>query len=153
MTLAFEPFTEEEIRELNLLPDGIYDFSVKRSDEKLSKAGNQMLELILEVYDQKGKVHTIWDYIVPTSAMMYKLKHLCDSVGLSDKYKTGLLDYEDLQGKSGKAKIVIKKGNVNPNGGLYPDKNSVEDYVMTDKGALKYTPKNNDFEDDKDIPF
>ena len=142
MSFTFVPLTEEEINAANLLPDGEYDFEVIAAKDKLSKSGNTMIELQLKVWDNAGREHIIFDYLL--LSLMYKVKHFCDAVGLIESYKAGLIKDHECVAKIGKAKIIIQKGKDG-----YPDKNSVKDYLASKNEEPK---KTDNFVSD-DIPF
>lgn len=149
---TFEPMTEEEIKALNLIDPGVYDFEVVKAEQKTSKSGNPMIEMVLKILDANGRERQITDYLVSMKSMMFKIKHFSDSVGLQDKYAQGTFSERDCVGRSGKVEIAIQKGQPNPNGGMYADKAAVKDYVMTDKGAVKYDSSTGEMQDDA-IPF
>ena len=147
MSFTFTPMTEEELQMMSLIPAGIYDFKVVKATQKLSRSGNQMIELQLMIWDREGKTHLIYDYLVSIASMVYKIKHFCDAVGLADDYKTGTFDVVQCEGRSGKANIIIQHGKPNPVGGNYPDKKAVKDYVMKPIAVI------NDQLTDDEIPF
>ena len=149
---TFEPMTEDEIKALNLIDPGVYDFEVIKAEQRTSKSGNPMIELVLKVRDMNDRERQITDYLVNMKSMMFKIKHFADSVGLQDKYAQGTFSERDCVGRSGKVEITIQKGQPNPNGGMYADKSAVKDYIMTDKGAVKYDASTGEMKDD-DIPF
>lgn len=159
MSFSFPPMTEDELQALNMVDDGIYDFEVVKATQKTSKSGNQMIELQLLVWDKSGKAHTVFDYLVSITSMVYKIKHFCDTVGLDKEYLAGNFDVMQCDGRRGKAHIIVQAGQPNSNGGMYPDKNAVRDYVMTDAGAVKVdlsgskSPEPKDQLSDDDIPF
>lgn len=150
---TFTPMTESEIQASSLLEAGVYDFQVAKSTRKTSKSGNPMAELQINVWDKEGKQHLIFDYLVFSTIALNirKLKHFCDSVGISDQYNKGAIP-EELERLSGKVEIGIQDEQPKPGGGVYPKKNVVVDYVVTDKGAVKVElqvdPSLND-----DLPF
>ena len=129
--MKFTPKTDEELAEFNLIKDGIYDFEVLESAQQLSRSGNEMIKLKLGLWDSKGVMRVIFDYLL--EAMPHKLHHFCEATGLKDKYKIGELTPEDCMSKSGKVHITIEKGKEKQDGGRYPDRNSVKDYIKEDK--------------------
>lgn len=141
------PRTEEDLKSINLIPEGIYNFEVLEATEKLSKSGNEMIELKLGIWDNNGTMRVIFDYLL--DAMEHKLRHFCVVTGLEDKYKSEEITSNDCIGKSGKAHLVIQKGKDKQDGTKYPDRNSVQDYVTDDK---KIEVKKDDFIND-DLPF
>lgn len=140
MIYSFKPMSEEEINSFNLMEDGIYDFEVIRSNRKISKQGNAMAELQLNVWSNEGKIHIIYDYLVFSEVPLNikKIKHFCDSTGLKEEYKNGVLP-EDLSRLSGKVKISTKDKQPNPKGGFYEAKNVVFDYIEGKEEDREFT--------------
>ena len=156
MSFSFTPMSEEEIQSMNLIPEGIYDFEVLKANQKVSKSGNEMIEMQLKVWDKEGKTHLIYDYLVSTQNMTYKIKHFCDTVGLEKEYLAGTFNVEACEGLDGKAHILIQNGQKNPAGGFYPNKNAVKDYVDNTCPNEKKEEKessNNEQNLNDDIPF
>jgi hypothetical protein len=168
MSYNFQPMSEEELNKPDdLIADGIYNFEVIKSMRKTSRNGNPMAELHLKFWDKDGAVHTVTDYLVFSSVKfnIRKIKHFCDAVGLQDSFLKGELP-EEFGGYAGKLSLVTQEGQEIPEdklkgkrpGSKYPDKNVVEDYVMTDQGAVKYENSaskehaNAPFQDDS-LPF
>jgi hypothetical protein len=141
------PKTEAQISQGGLLPKGEYDFEVVEAYDKKSSAGNEMISLVLHVFDNEGNYHTVFDWLVSTDGAEYKVRHFCATTGTLDKYDAGNLVADDCKELTGKAKIVIKKDKA----GNYPDKNGVSDYVQPTDSTAKavYVPK----ELDDEIPF
>lgn len=139
------PKTEDELRSNNLIPEGIYNFEILEAVEKLSKSGNEMIELKLGLWDKSGIMRIVFDYLL--DAMEHKLRHFCVVTGLEDKYQSEQITAEDCLNKSGKVHLVIQKGKGKPDGTKYPDRNSVQDYVSSESDVKK-----DNFNDD-DLPF
>lgn len=150
MSFIFEPLTDQELELTDLLEKGTYDFEVVRSVRKVSKKGNSMAELQINVWDKFGKTHLIYDYLVFSSIHLNirKISHFCHSVGLEEEYKKGQIP-EELSRLSGKVHIGISEKQPNPTGGFYPEKNVVLDYVKNDKKI----EKNNENVFGDDVPF
>lgn len=121
--MKFQPKTEKEITEDNLLQPGVYDFEIVEGNDKTSQKGNDMIELKVCVYGTDGNARYVFDYLLESIA--YKLRHACDACGLLETYQTGDLTSQDFVGKTGKCKINIQKDKT----GQYADKNSIQDYV------------------------
>lgn len=150
--MKFQPKTEKEVAEAGLLPNGAYDFEVLEATEDQSKKGNDMVKLKLRLYDAEGSQRTIFDYLVSTDGGAYKIRHFAAATGMLDKYESGELRAEDMEGKSGSCQIAIQKDKT----GQYPDKNTVRDYLADDGGAPRATPKvptPAGGMDDDEIPF
>lgn len=138
MSYSFTPLSDDQLDAIDLVPEGIYNFEVVKSTHKTSKSNNAMAEIKINVWDEEGRIHQIFDYLVFSQVPLNirKVKHFCDSVSLQQEYKQGSLR-EELEGLSGKVNIGIKEPQSNPNGGTYPKKNYVIDYVVQDKGHVK----------------
>lgn len=153
--MRFEPKTEKEVAEAGLLPKGEYDFEVASAEDERSKAGNDMLALILNVYDTDGQCHRVRDWLVSTDGGAYKVRHFAYGVGLGADYEKGVLTAELVTGCTGRCKLLIKK---DPKG-EYPDKNAVGDYCppTNGNGAAKPTAPAQSFQRaadlDDEIPF
>lgn len=148
--MRIQPKTQQELDEEKLLPAGEYAFTISGAEEKVSKKGNDMIVLTVRVFKPDGSFVLVTDYL--TDAMMYKILHLCEAVGLSDKYDSGLLEPEDFIGKEGLLKLKIQKDTT----GDYPDKNTIADYAISKDSKPKKKDAlskviDNEMEDD--IPF
>lgn len=128
--MNFKALNEEELndRQFTLLKDGIYHFRVHDASDEISKSsGNDMIKLTLEIRDKENVRHLVFDHLV--EAMAYKLKHFCDATGLIDKYNLGQINAVDCLGKGGRVSIKQSLNQPRPEGGYFPDKNVVSDYV------------------------
>lgn len=143
MSYNFIPMSDDEINSFGLIENGIYSFEVIKSTRKTSKSGNPMAEIQLNVWDKNGKSHIIYDYLVFSAIPLNikKVKHFCYATGLEEDYKNGHLP-EELERLCGKAQIGIRDEQTNPNGGVYPKKNIVIDYIPDDKNNVKHENQN-----------
>lgn len=123
--MNFNPKSEGEVQQFNLLPDGIYDFEVMSAKDRVSKKGNEMIELKLGIWQGDKITHYIFDYLLSDDQSAYKLRHCCDTTGLIDKYDSGTLTANMFEARTGKAKIGTQKDKT----GQYADKNVVRDYI------------------------
>lgn len=144
--MRFTPKTEEELQMSTLIEEGTYNYQVLDAKESLSKAGHEMIELKLMIWDKESKERVMFDYLL--EAMGHKLRHFCDSHGMLDKYNAGLLSSTDCWGKQGNVHVIVQQGKPNPAGGTYPSRNSVKDYVIV---TAPQTVKKEEF--DQDLPF
>lgn len=156
---SYQPLSEQQCNEarFQLLKDGVYEAVVKKAEYQESKSGNPMFKLTLDVFDDKGTVFFITDYLVFTPQMMFKIKHFCDSADLKEEYESGRFCHPDLAVQRNVfVKIKTQKGKEipdeklgdKPKGSLYPDKNIVDDYVLIDKMRHKEDEPFND-----EVPF
>jgi hypothetical protein len=164
LDFSYEPMTEEECMKERfcLMADGIYQGKINKVSTRRSATGNPMAELGIEVYDKEGKLHYLKDYLVFTPKMLWKIKHAADSARLTKEYEEKKFHPLQLEDKNVMVDVKTQKGQEipfdklgdKPVGSKYPDKNVINDYVVTMKGATKDTPKDDDssFLDD-DISF
>lgn len=155
--MKFKPKTEEEIENEKLWPAGEYDFEILAEGQAFgkecltcdtaSKAGNDMIQLVVRVYDEEGNTQTLLDYLLESIA--YKLRHCADATDLLHKYDAGELSALDLIGKTGKCKIGIQKDK----DGKYADKNFIRDYVKREDLAGRVPPAQLSKTLNDEIPF
>lgn len=144
--MRFTPKTEKEVAEAGMMPKGVYDFEVAEAAEKQSKAGNDMVELIVRVYDSEGRSRKLYDWLVDSEGAAYKIRHFAEATNMLPEYERGELQSHDMIGKTGRCQVIIKKDKT----GEYPDKNAIADYVSG--GANKPAQKVEEELDDE-IPF
>lgn len=146
--MRFNPLSEDELASQSLLEPGIYPFEVMAASEEISKAGNEMIKIKINVFGPNGKQIHIYDYLI--EKLQFKLRHFCEATGLLAKYESGKLSELDCEGKSGMVKIKIDAAN-----GQYLAKNAVHDYVKpVNPEPVKPEPRNipkDEFDDD--VPF
>lgn len=151
--MKVQPKTEQEINQSRrrLFPNGIYDFEIVKAMDKTSKAGNEMIETMVKVFDSSGDSTMVFDYLMDTETMAFKLKHCCESIGILAKYESGELVSGDFVTGVGKLKLKIQKSK-DP---AYPeDKNVIEDYLVPKSAEeKKQLEKNHGIKLDDSIPF
>lgn len=146
--MKYTPKSENQLKENNMWPEGEYGFEVLdqtafgstviRTEETQSRAGNDMLVVVLRVYNDEGRHKNIVDYIIPDGPMEFKLRHIADCCSVLDKYDSGKLSASDLIGKQGF--VILKQGKGTDK---YPAKNEVKDYVVG-KGKPSNIPSEED---------
>lgn len=143
---SFSPKKDEEL--VILLKEGEGTFNVLSATERLSKKGDQMIELLLECWDGQNGHANIFDYLIFNDNLFChrKIKHFCYGVGLQKEYENGKITANDCLGKSGGLLIGIQKDF----SGKYPDKNSVSDFLKSFE-KVETTPALDKMNDD--IPF
>lgn len=134
-------FNKEDANQL--LKEGEAHFQVINAEDKTSKAGSEMIELSIKVWDIDGKPGNIFDYLLPKLA--WKIKHFCEATGMIDKFENESLCADDCNGKTGK--LFIK---TQPAFGQYPEKSVVKDYIKSTEDVKKIEEKP-PFDDE--IPF
>lgn len=150
--MNFKPKTQEELDAMGIMPAGIYQFQVANAKDRISKNGNEMIELNLEIWDNEGNKRAMFDYLL--EAMPHKLHGFCTSTGMEQRYHEGNLASQHCIGKGAYVELAIQKGKEKPEGGSYPDKNEVKKY-MTKRvsGSKPMTQKEQDNAFDDEIPF
>jgi hypothetical protein len=108
---------------------GEYDFTVQAAEETTASSGNDMIKLTLHVFNEAGRHRVIFDYLVNSEKVQYKIRHFADAVGLTRQYESGELSEDDCVERSGRLKLGIKPAN-----GNYPAGNDVRDYLPRKAG-------------------
>jgi hypothetical protein len=143
--MIFTPKTPEQLNPL--FPKGEYQYIIKECSERESKKFVPMFEVILRINDKTGKSKIITDYILFDDAFDWKLRHICYSCGLHEKYETGNIEAHEFEGKQGIAKVGIQVDKQ----GQYKDKNCILDYI--EDTTIKTEPQKSDKDFDDTIPF
>jgi len=144
MTFLFDPKNAEE-KKFICLPKGEYEIEINEVVQKVSKAGNDMLELTITAYAEDGSKVRLFDYIVNGSGI-WKLKALCKAVGIEFD---GTLEEQLLVGKRMMAKIDLRKATEQ-----YPEKNQVAEYLYSTVKKVEPKPATvKPVVPDDDIPF
>jgi hypothetical protein len=131
--MNFDPKSESEIRSSMVLPPGVYDFEVAEATEKVSKAGNDMIELQLRVFPgDGGSPRLLRDWLVST--MELKLNRFCYATGLEDAYNEGSLTAFACLGASGQCRVTVEGDE------KYGDQNRIKDYVVERNGEALSEP-------------
>lgn len=150
--MKFTPISEgvavSQANAFRLWPRGIYDYEVIDAKDRISKSGNDMIELTLNVTNQEGKTRKIFDYLVDVEAMSYKIRHFASASHLLPTYDKGELAANDCLQTNGRLQLGIQKGKDG-----YQDKNVVQDYVPTIEGAPLIASKAPEDVPDDEIPF
>ncbi len=157
--MKFQPKTEKEIEEMNLWPAGEYAFEILAEAtlgsnhymtcDKISKSGNEMIQLVVKVFSADSGFRIIIDYLL--ESMPFKLRHAAHACNLLPQYQDGLLEANDFIGKQGYLKLKIDKDKT----GQYADKNAIADYVPDDNAPPLPKAKKEKVEDfiSDEIPF
>lgn len=148
--MKFKPISEKEAMEAGLWPRALHDFEVIDALEKVSRTGNDMIELNVAVFNSEGTKHRkLFDYLVDSEKTQYKVRHFASATGLLKEYEAGELKAEDCKGKTGRCQLAIKAAE---NG--YPAKNVIADYIPVVPGAPLIASKApEDYLNDSEIPF
>jgi len=150
--MKFAPKSAEELALDGLFPAGKYPFEVIKSEDKVSKSGNEMLALSLKVYGERDRVTTVFEYLMASN--QHRLNQFCTFTGLQAKYEAGELEAADCEGRQGW--VCIK---VQPAKDGYDPKNVVNYYCPKPEGTVAGAPAARlaaapkDLDSDQEIPF
>jgi hypothetical protein len=141
MALPYRKWTDEEIRERSVTPEGDYNFVIidalrDKTKPGLDKNGNpkeiyDMLVIEFEFKDGNGVIKKQKDWIVFMDGMDWKLRHLARSTNTLELYENDTLDCHHLKNKRGLFSLGIK--DFIGNDGTKKKMNFVKDYVSTEK--------------------
>lgn len=139
--MKYDPISDEEMEnQKGTLTPGLADFEIIKAVDDISKNGNPMMKLQVNVVDSKGREGTIFDYI--TSNAQWRIKGLLDSLGNPDLYTSGNIIPSDLVGGKGQAILFLQKDKT----GQYGDSIKIRDYLPREE--VKQPAPQSD-----DIPF
>jgi hypothetical protein len=115
--------TYEAGKEPALLPEGTYEFVVVDAVDKISHAGkNPMIELTLSVKGSNGEELRVYDRLVFTANMGWKIDHFRASSG--EKVVAGPTNFDavDALDRQGKCLLEIEEYDGR-------DRNRIKDYI------------------------
>jgi hypothetical protein len=116
-----------------LLPEGVYDFTVIDATEKTSKAGNPTIELQLLIKDDDGGEVRIFDHLTFSPRCFWKIDAFRVATGETlERGKTASFEYEDCLSREGR--LLLKVAEFEGR-----ERNKVGTYV--DPAAEKRPPK------------
>ena len=142
--MSFEYNPKEVKSEYALLANGEYECEIVDAEETVSKAGNDMLKLVICIYGNDGEQVRVYDYIVSPSTI-YKLKSICRCCEIEFD---GILDEQLLIGRRMRVLTKIEPERT-VEGKTYAERNSIVKYVS----GLGKKPTDIDplVADDKDV--
>lgn len=107
--MHYPVLTDEEMEaQRRKLTEGMATFTVNNASEAVSSTGNNMIKLELSVIDSAGQAGTVYDYLVLTKQMVFRLKHFLKAIGRGDEYDNGELNVFSLSGASGACTLKLK---------------------------------------------
>lgn len=152
MALPYRVWTEEDVKNRNVVEKGDYPFKIlnitkKRTRVKLDDHGQplpnyEMWEIDFEFHDRNGVVKKIKDWIVFCDGMDWKLRHLAKSTNQLKLYEAQQLDATHLVNQLGVFTLGIKDGEYN---GEPTKQNFIKDYI---KKEDMVAPDNSFLDDD-----
>jgi hypothetical protein len=124
--MHFQPRTEKEIEDRQLLQRGEYPFEIIEATETTSQAGNAMIEIRVRV-TKNGFARILPDYILPQRPA--KFRNCCIACGVEDKYLAGSVTDDDLLAKRGKVIVGVERAKHG-----FGRRNVIVDYVVEKVG-------------------
>jgi hypothetical protein len=142
--MTYRVWTDEEIKNRNVVEDGSYPFKIttitkKRTKIQLDDQGNakptyEMWEVDFEFHDKHGVIKKLRDWIIFCEGMDWKLRHLASTTGQIELYEAQQLAPHHLQGKPGVFLLGSKESTYN---GETRKQNFVKDYVKREDQVEK----------------
>lgn len=123
-----------------VLPVGEYDFRIIDWEKTFSKSGKNMAKLTLGI-TYKDFEYKVWDYLVLSSNMAWKLATFFESLGLKKKgTELKKMPWNKVAGAHGRVKIKHEEYNGQPSA-------KVDKYIATIASQADSAP------DPSDMPF
>ena len=91
-----------------VLKPGKYDFEVIEATEKVSSAGNQMIELKLKVFDGQGGTQRLMDWLVLKETVYFKIVEFCKAVNQGELLDGGQLNAVQCLHRTGVCKVGVE---------------------------------------------
>ena len=101
-------------------PEGDYQATIERGEERQSKAGNDMLVVTFKAY-RGSETMLLNDYIV-RPATIFKLKKIALALGRGDDFEAGKFNIDDYMGHN----LTLTLGIEQQDG--YDDQNKIKKY-------------------------
>lgn len=145
-TLSWESDLPAEVEnERALPPEGEYGFTVVEFEKTFSKTGKPMAKLNLEL-DEKGQYWKVYDYLVLTESMAWKLVSFFECLGLKKKGEAlAKMPWDKVLGASGR--MTIKHEIYNGD-----ERCKVDRYIVAEAAKAPTAPKIK-APDQSDLPF
>lgn len=128
--MRFTPVSEEVAA--GCFPKGEYDAVVAKAEQKVSKKGNDMIELELTVFGPDGVEAKVKDWILSNDTGAYKLQRFCKSSDLWDLYQAGEISADHCKDQNVTVKLGIQDDNAD-----FPPRNKIVDYMPRKLSAPK----------------
>lgn len=114
LNFSYPVLTEAQIEaQRETLEDGIHPFKTIDILGGISKNGNNMATLTLEIWNEKGKLFKAKDFLVGIESMSYKTRNYWISVGKPEIYEIGDTPLHEFLNQCGLVKTRLEK---EPNG-------------------------------------
>ena len=124
--MHFPPKSKAELKPA--IADGEYPATVCKAENKISKAGNEMVALTLRVHVGDGSV-LVNDWLLSVPTGLWKIHDFCEAAGLGRQYESGQLQPEDCIG----AEVFVKVAS--EDGGKYGIQPRIKAYLKERSGT------------------
>ena len=121
-------FDHKNLNDTKQIKAGICDFEIIDFTEMVSKAGNPMAKIVLELTDSSNNKVTVNDYIL--SSFVWKIKKLLESIGMQNMFETDNLNSDDLIMSRGKCVMGYEEIDNGVQKRSFP---KVKEYISKDK--------------------
>ena len=115
-----------DVKGLEPIPAGEYLATIVHAEEKVSSAGNDMINLRWKVEEEEFEGRIVFDSMVFTTAALFRVKNTLRGLGFPKSFQGEVIP-EDLIGKSATIVVDIEQSTeVDDDGELYPPRNRVK---------------------------
>lgn len=130
MNLDWDSPISAEEKEFSIAPEGEYNFTVTSFERTMSSKGSKMAKLTLGIETDQG-VLPIFDYLVLTTKMEWKLSQFFECIGLKEKgVPLKSMPWDKVMGSEGRARVVIEEHEYK---GEMRKSNKIGKYLPTSK--------------------
>ena len=91
------------------LPEADYAFQVMEAQETVSKNNNDMIELELQIDNNKGGTLTVYDRLMGMPKALWRIKQFCDCTNID--FSAGIITADMCVGRGGIAHLALGKKN------------------------------------------
>jgi hypothetical protein len=166
---SYKPLTPKEATDLMrppLIDEGRYQFEVvevhntdQNHNPLVDKQGEPMTKLRLKIWDNEGRERSLYTYLFwgASHKMAYRTRYFAESIGMLDKYDSGVLldEMTSCLSRTGIVEIYIQKerDKNDGSGDKWPAKNEVRNFIVASEPEKTENAagKKSDFDDD--VPF
>jgi hypothetical protein len=122
----------QKVSRRTLLKAGWHEARITEAIEKISRRGNDTVELTVAVPAGDGDERTFRDWLTDSTLGAAKLRHCCEAVGGLADFEAGNISQEMFPGHAVQVKIGIQKGTR-----AYPgDRNVIDDYRVSSTASV-----------------
>jgi hypothetical protein len=132
--LRIQPKSETEARKASrhaLVPAGWHNACITEASDYVSKAGNDVIQLVAVVTAPHGSERTFRDWLTASDRGAQKTRNCCFAAGALHAYEAGEVSADLFPGHEVRVKIGIRKQRG------WPDQNIIEDYAATDAAVVR----------------